>query len=55
VDEAYKQSKALLKKYRTQLDAVAAKLLELETITREEFEAIFPPPNGKKSGTPQIA
>jgi cell division protease FtsH len=55
VEEAYKQSKALLKKYRTQLDAVAAKLLEVETITREEFEAIFPPPNGKKSGTPQIA
>jgi len=55
VDEAYKQSKALLKKYRTQLDAVAAKLLEVETITREEFEAIFPSPNGKKSGTPQIA
>ena len=55
VDEAYKVSKALLKKYREQLDAVAAKLLELETITRDEFEAIFPPPNGKKSGTPQIA
>jgi hypothetical protein len=30
-------------------------LLEVETITREEFEAIFPPPNGKKSGTPQVA
>ena len=55
VDEAYKQSKALLKKYRTQLDAVAKKLLETESITREEFEAIFPPPGGKKSGTPQVA
>jgi cell division protease FtsH len=55
VEEAYKQSKALLKKYRAQLDAVASKLLEVETITREEFEAIFPPPNGKKSGTPQPA
>jgi cell division protease FtsH len=55
VEEAYKQSKALLKKYRAQLDAVANKLLEVETITRDEFEAIFPPPNGKKSGTPQIA
>jgi cell division protease FtsH len=55
VDEAYKQAKALLKKYRTQLDAVANKLLEVETITRDEFEAIFPSPNGKKSGTPQIA
>jgi cell division protease FtsH len=55
VEEAYVQSKTLLKKYREQLDAVAKKLLEAETITREEFEAIFPPPNGKKSGTPQIA
>ena len=55
VEEAYKQSKALLKKYRDQLDAVAKKLLEVETINREEFEAIFPPPFGKKSGTPQIA
>jgi cell division protease FtsH len=55
VEEAYKQSKALLKKYRDQLDAVAKKLLEVETINREEFEAIFPPPFGKKSGTPQVA
>ena len=54
VDEAYKHSKALLKKYRTHLDAVATKLLEAESITREEFEAIFPPPGGKKSGTPQV-
>ncbi|MBV6396130.1 MAG: ATP-dependent zinc metalloprotease FtsH [Anaerolineales bacterium] len=55
VDEAYKQSKALLKKYRAQLDAVAQKLLEAETITRDEFETIFPPPGGKRSGTPQPA
>jgi cell division protease FtsH len=55
VEEAYNQSKNLLKKYREQLDAVATKLLEVETITREEFEAIFPPPFRKKSGTPQIA
>jgi len=55
VDEAYKQSKATIKKYRAELDAVAKKLLEVETITREEFEAIFPPPLGKKSGTPQVA
>ncbi|MEW6030040.1 MAG: ATP-dependent zinc metalloprotease FtsH [Chloroflexota bacterium] len=55
VDEAYQQAKALLKKYRKQLDAVAAKLLEVESITREEFETIFPPPFPKKSGTPQPA
>jgi len=55
VDEAYKLSKNLLTSYRAQLDAVAKKLLEAETITREEFEAIFPPPFPKKSGTPQPA
>ncbi len=55
VDDAYSQSREILKKYRTQLDAVAGKLLEVETITREEFEAIFPPPFPKKSGTPQPA
>ncbi|MFM8874497.1 MAG: ATP-dependent zinc metalloprotease FtsH [Anaerolineae bacterium] len=54
VEDAYKQAKVTVKKYRKQLDAVAKKLLEVESITREEFEAIFPPPFGKKSGTPQI-
>ena len=55
VEDAYKQAKVTVKKYRKQLDAVAGKLLEVESITREEFEAIFPPPFGKKSGTPQLA
>ncbi|MCB0104040.1 MAG: ATP-dependent zinc metalloprotease FtsH, partial [Anaerolineales bacterium] len=55
VEDAHKQAKSLVKKYRKQLDAVAGKLLEVESITREEFEAIFPPPFGKKSGTPQVS
>ncbi|MBI5839551.1 MAG: ATP-dependent zinc metalloprotease FtsH [Chloroflexi bacterium] len=55
VDESYKMTKKLLTKYRRELDAVAQKLLEVETLTREEFEKIFPPPFPKKSGTPQIA
>jgi len=54
VEDAYKQARATVKKYRKQLDAVAKKLLEVESITREEFEQIFPPPLGKKSGTPQL-
>jgi cell division protease FtsH len=53
VDEAYKRAQVILKKYHKELDAVAQKLLEAESITREEFEAIFPPPFEKKSGTPQ--
>lgn len=55
VEDSYKLAKKLLTKYRFQLDAIAQKLLEVETLTREEFEAIFPPPFPKKSGTPQIA
>ncbi|HSO11084.1 MAG TPA: ATP-dependent zinc metalloprotease FtsH [Anaerolineales bacterium] len=55
VDDSYKLSRKLLTKYRSQLDAIAQKLLEVETLTREDFEAIFPPPAPKKSGTPQVA
>jgi cell division protease FtsH len=55
VDDSYKLARKLLTKYRKQLDAVAQKLLEVETLNREDFEAIFPPPAPKKSGTPQIA
>jgi cell division protease FtsH len=55
VDTAYALTKKLLVKYRKQLDAVAMKLLEVESLTREEFEAVFPPPKPKKSGTPQPA
>ena len=54
VDEAYKLTKKLLTEYRDRLDAVAQKLLEVETLSREEFESIFPPPTPKKSGTPQV-
>jgi len=55
VDDSYKLARKLLTKYRKQLDMVAQKLLEVETLTREDFEAIFPPPSPKKSGTPQVA
>ena len=55
VDEAYKNAKSILNKYRQELDAVAEALMEKESINREEFEAIFPPPFDKKSGTPQPA
>ncbi|HEY5156499.1 MAG TPA: ATP-dependent zinc metalloprotease FtsH [Anaerolineales bacterium] len=55
VDDSYKEALAILKKYRAELDAVANKLLEVETLSREEFEKIFPPPFPKKSGTPQPA
>jgi cell division protease FtsH len=55
VDASYKLAQDTLEKYRDQLDIVANKLLEVESINREDFEALFPPPSPKKSGTPQIA
>ena len=54
VDDSYSKARGILREYREKLDAVAAKLLEVETITREEFEKIFPPPFVKNNGTPQI-
>ncbi len=54
VDVAYKTAKGILKKYRKELDDVANALMEKESINRKEFEAIFPPPFEKKSGTPQV-
>jgi len=52
VNEAFQKAKEILNQYRDKLDAVAQRLLEVETISREEFESIFPPPVPKKSGTP---
>jgi cell division protease FtsH len=50
VDSAYQEAKKILLKYKTKLDQVATKLLEAETLTRDEFEAIFSPPVEKNSG-----
>ncbi|MBP1701233.1 MAG: ftsH [Chloroflexi bacterium] len=52
VNEAYDKSRQILTEYRDKLDAVAKRLLEIETMSRDEFEAIFPPPFPKTSGTP---
>lgn len=54
VSNAYKEAKKILTKYRGQLDQVAQRLLEVETLSREDFEKIFPPPVDKISGVPQI-
>jgi cell division protease FtsH len=52
VNNAYRKALEMLNTYRVELDAVASRLLELETISRDEFERIFPPPFPKTSGTP---
>jgi cell division protease FtsH len=52
VAEAYDRAREILSDYREKLDAVAKRLLEVETISRDEFEEIFPTPYPKNSGTP---
>jgi len=52
VSEAYDSARRILTQYRDRLDAVAHRLLEVETISRDEFEGLFPPPNPKKASTP---
>jgi cell division protease FtsH len=52
VNDAYEKAKKILVQYRDALDSIARKLLEVETLSREEFEAIFPPPIPKNGGTP---
>jgi cell division protease FtsH len=54
VNESYEKARQVLTEYRDRLDAVANRLLEIETMSREEFEKIFPPPLPKNSGTPSI-
>jgi len=55
VNDAYNQARSILSKYRDRLDAIANRLLEIETLTRNEFEKIFPPPVPHHPGTPSIA
>jgi len=55
VKESYEKAKSILHEHRDKLDAVAGRLLEVETISKDEFEKIFPPPTPKHSGTPKYA
>jgi cell division protease FtsH len=54
VNESYVRAKAIILEHRDKLDAVAQRLMEIETISRDEFERIFPPPVAKKNGTPYL-
>lgn len=54
VTTAYKDAKDILTKYKTELKAVAEKLIEVETLDRKAFEKLFPTPIKKTSGTPVL-
>jgi cell division protease FtsH len=52
VNDAYEVARNLLLKHREDLDRVAARLIEIETIDEQEFNRLFPAPQPKVSGTP---
>ena len=53
VSEAYDRAKDILTKYRVQLDNIANRLIEIESIDRAEFEKVFAEPVPiKNGGTP---
>jgi cell division protease FtsH len=54
INSAYQRAKTILTQYREKLDMVAQRLLEVETISRTDFEELFPSPIEKKGGTPAL-
>ena len=56
VQQAYNRARSLLVEYREQLDRLAQRLIEVETVDRAEFEAMFGAPVAPKNGgTPHPA
>lgn len=55
VNEAYERARAILREQRIGLDTIATRLLEVETISRDEFEQLFPSPVQKRRSTPILA
>ena len=56
VQEAYSRAKDILNEYRPQLDAIANRLIEIETIDKDEFVRLFDQPVPEKNGgTPVLA
>jgi cell division protease FtsH len=49
---AYDRARGILRQYRDRLDAIASKLIEVETLDAVEFEKLFPSPNGKVKPVP---
>ncbi len=52
VMQSYQTAVDLLNKYRPQLEAVANRLLEVETLTRDEFLSLFPIPDFEHTEKP---
>ncbi len=55
VNDAYEKTRAILREHRDALDTIAQRLLEVETVSRDEFERLFPSPVQKRRSTPVLA
>ena len=53
IQAAYDRAKDILKKYRKELDKIAERLLEVETLNAVEYFEIFPTPVEKNGGIPE--
>ena len=53
VQDAYQQAKDILTKYREELDKIADRLLDVETLNADAFYEIFPTPVEKTGGIPE--
>lgn len=52
IQNAYEKAKAILIQYRDELDQIAERLLEVETLDASEFHKLFPTPVEKNGGIP---
>ena len=52
VNYAYSEAKRILTQYKDNLVDIAEKLIEVETLNKDEFEKIFPSPVKKTGGVP---
>ena len=52
IQDSYQKAKSILLKYRAELDQIAEKLLEVETLNAKAFYEIFPTPVEKTGGIP---
>jgi cell division protease FtsH len=52
IQDAYEKAKAILTQYRGELDMIAEKLLDVETLDADAFKELFPTPVEKTGGIP---
>ena len=52
ISEAHDRAVAILTQYRDKLDAIAQRLIEVETLDSSEFERMFPSPVAQRGNTP---